>query len=184
MHQRRPIKQIIHHHNYTYNPYPGDPGPRRIPQHKATKQILRIVGIIVLIIGVIVLMIGISKMSNNSLDDESFNETSTGMFTTFAGVAFLMFGGMLLYYSVVGRVASYFADEYSPAIETGTEAFGAGITRGIQRGGGLKFQIESTDQQPVSSARQQKEVIKIKCRSCGYLETEDAEFCSKCGNKI
>ena len=29
-----------------------------------------------------------------------------------------------------------------------------------------------------------REVVKIKCRNCGYLETEDAEFCSKCGQAM
>jgi len=28
------------------------------------------------------------------------------------------------------------------------------------------------------------EIIKIKCPNCGYLENEDAKFCSKCGKKI
>jgi len=26
--------------------------------------------------------------------------------------------------------------------------------------------------------------VRIKCRNCGYLETEDAEFCSKCGQRL
>ncbi|MDU0348140.1 zinc ribbon domain-containing protein [Actinomyces sp. MRS3W] len=28
------------------------------------------------------------------------------------------------------------------------------------------------------------EVVKLRCRSCGYLETEDAAFCSHCGQRI
>ncbi|MBE6482551.1 MAG: zinc ribbon domain-containing protein [Actinomyces ruminicola] len=28
------------------------------------------------------------------------------------------------------------------------------------------------------------EVVKLRCRSCGYLETEDAAFCSQCGQRI
>ncbi len=26
--------------------------------------------------------------------------------------------------------------------------------------------------------------VRVKCRNCGYLETEDAEFCSKCGQRL
>ncbi|PHP53690.1 hypothetical protein [Actinomyces ruminis] len=28
------------------------------------------------------------------------------------------------------------------------------------------------------------EVVRLRCRSCGYLETEDATFCSQCGQRI
>ncbi|MDO4901283.1 zinc ribbon domain-containing protein [Actinomyces sp.] len=28
------------------------------------------------------------------------------------------------------------------------------------------------------------EVVRLRCRSCGYLETEDATFCSQCGQQI
>ncbi|RAX19391.1 MULTISPECIES: zinc ribbon domain-containing protein [Actinomyces] len=28
------------------------------------------------------------------------------------------------------------------------------------------------------------EVVRLRCRSCGYLETEDATFCSQCGQPI
>ncbi|WP_219109172.1 zinc ribbon domain-containing protein [Actinomyces sp. 594] len=28
------------------------------------------------------------------------------------------------------------------------------------------------------------QVVRLRCRSCGYLETEDATFCSQCGQRI
>ena len=53
-----------------------------------------------------------------------------------------------------------------------TEAAGEGIAKGINKGGGIKVSSSSTEK------------IMIKCRECGYLESIDAEFCSKCGKKM
>ena len=29
-----------------------------------------------------------------------------------------------------------------------------------------------------------RQEVRIRCRSCGYLETEDATFCSACGQRV
>lgn len=36
----------------------------------------------------------------------------------------------------------------------------------------------------ITNPRGEKEVIKIKCRSCGALNDEDAKFCKGCGEKL
>jgi type I restriction-modification system DNA methylase subunit len=36
----------------------------------------------------------------------------------------------------------------------------------------------------LATPQQEKEVIKIKCRSCGTLNDEDAKFCKECGKEI
>lgn len=77
----------------------------------------------------------------------------------------------LIYISQFRKVASYIATEASPAIETGSHAFGKGMGTGLKEAG-------------IGTSNTPKEVIKIKCPHCGYLESEDAEFCSKCGKKI
>lgn len=35
-----------------------------------------------------------------------------------------------------------------------------------------------------TKAREEKEVIKIKCRNCGSLNDEDAKFCKSCGKEV
>jgi hypothetical protein len=157
-------------------------------------MVLRIVGVILIIIGLIIFITGVTSQDSESLDDEDFGGGFSTMFLTFIGIAMMMFGGFVLYFGFVGGVAKYYADEVSPAIETGTEAFGAGLSRGIQRGGGLKIDLQTTGQTPhrapgryhtpAYQTQGTKEVIRIKCRNCGYLETEDADFCSKCGKNI
>ena len=42
----------------------------------------------------------------------------------------------------------------------------------------------ATAQPGMSSAAATKEVVKIKCRNCGSLESEDAAFCRKCGKPL
>jgi ribosomal protein L40E len=37
---------------------------------------------------------------------------------------------------------------------------------------------------PAGAPESAKEVVKIKCRTCGSLESEDAAFCRKCGNPL
>jgi ribosomal protein L40E len=36
----------------------------------------------------------------------------------------------------------------------------------------------------IANSRSEKEIIKIRCRSCGSLNDEDAKYCKSCGEKI
>ena len=51
-----------------------------------------------------------------------------------------------------------------------------------QAGGMLNDALEAADLKEHLSAV--KEVIKIRCRSCGELNDEDASYCKKCGAKM
>ena len=42
--------------------------------------------------------------------------------------------------------------------------------------------IDVIDQ--ITNSSETKEVIKIKCRSCGCLNDEDARFCKACGKEL
>jgi len=133
------------------------------------------VGILLIIVGIVILIYGfINFGSLFGGTSESFAEFGS---RGFSSIVFFVIGGFCLvigigltYISQIRRVASYIATETSPAITTASHALGKGLGTGIK---------EST---VVSS--DQKEIIKIKCPHCGYLESEDAEFCSKCGNKM
>jgi len=41
-----------------------------------------------------------------------------------------------------------------------------------------------TAQSAATAAPVPKEVVKVKCRNCGSLESEDAAFCRKCGKSL
>ena len=132
------------------------------------KKIMRIVGIILLVVGIIFAAYGFTFFGKHG---DSFEESSSygntwfiftgiGMFSVFVGI-------VLLKFSLIRPISKYIATEASPAITTASHAIGKGLKESGAMG---------------SSAP--KEVIRIKCPHCGYLESEDAEFCSKCSKKI
>jgi len=83
------------------------------------------------------------------------------------GILLMGAGGFALRLGLIRPVTSYVASEASPAIQTAATALGEGFREagfGAASPGGT--------------------VVRVKCRNCGYLETEDAEFCSKCGQRL
>jgi hypothetical protein len=125
------------------------------------KKIMKAIGIPILIIGIILAIFGWISFGSGGID----NAALSGIM--FIGGAFIaMVGFVLLRLAFIRPVSKYYATEMSPAMK---------IT-GQSIGDGLKESRFSTPQT--------KEIIKVKCPHCSYLESEDAEFCSKCGKKI
>lgn len=53
------------------------------------------------------------------------------------------------------------------------------------KGGMINDVISNIDAlDDITLSRDSKEIIKIKCRSCGSLNDEDARFCKSCGKEI
>jgi len=123
--------------------------------YKNLKIVLRAIGIPLLIIGIIFVIIGFTSFSSSG-----FMLFGLGGFLTVIG-----FG--LVSFSIVRPMSKYYATEASPAIEIAGESIGEGLKKS-----------------GFNTAQEQKQIIKVKCPHCGYLESEDAEFCSKCGKKI
>lgn len=159
------------YHSHTYhNDHQSD------QRYATTKIFLRLIGIIMIVFGIILAFIGYNQQ-NVSMDSEGwFEQSSAGSFKIFIGLGLLGFGFMLLYISFIRRVSHYMATETQPAITTVGEGVGTGVARGINKGGGITLNMQSQNSP--------REVVKIKCRSCGYLDSEDATFCSNCGSKI
>lgn len=69
---------------------------------------------------------------------------------------------------------------------TGGSAMGAGpspeFLEAISTGGLLHNQLAKADAERVAAS--EKTVVKIKCRNCGNLESEDGAFCRKCGQPL
>jgi hypothetical protein len=154
--------------------------PKQIYEEKKKKY--RKYGLILLMAGLaLVILGGLSLFSvfTSSPNFDDFNTfVSKQMMSFIIGGAFLMIGficitvGYQLYFVTHLRgIARYTATETAPATEIMTEAVASGLSRGFAKEGGSPFS-------------QGKEIVKIKCRNCGYLETEDADFCSKCGERI
>ena len=123
--------------------------------YKTLKIMMRAIGIPLLVIGIIMVIIGFSSFSSGSI-----------MIFGLGGFM-VVIGFGLISISIVRPVSKYYATEASPAIKIASQSVGEGLK---QSGFGVS-------QQP-------KQIIKVKCPHCGYLESEDADFCSKCGKKI
>lgn len=85
------------------------------------------------------------------------------------GLVLMGLGASLVAFGTVRPVYRYLAGESSEAVEIASEA----VARGLAKGG---FQ-GSTAAGPAT-------VVKLKCKKCGYLDTEDATYCSKCGQPL
>lgn len=126
------------------------------------KTAMRSIGIPLLIIGIILTIYGFTRFGSGSFEE------STGNMMMFAAGGFLtMIGFALVALTIVRPMTKYYATEMSPAIKIASESIG----KGLKESG-------------ATASNAPKEVIKVKCPHCGYLESEDAEFCSKCGKRI
>jgi len=132
-----------------------------IKDYSRHKTAMRAIGIPLLIVGIILLMYGFISFAN-----EGFDQAFKNQMITLAGGVLILIGFALVGISLVRPVSRYYATEASSAITTASQAMGKGLKES-----GL-------------NSSQTKEVIKVKCKHCGYLESEDAEYCSKCGKKI
>ncbi len=126
----------------------------------------------VLIIGAVALFIvGISNLGSGGFDEpfKGMGAMIGGSFGFMISISLLAYGFYIKMAARMGKITKFFAKETAPATRITTEAATDGIASGLSKHGmGIG----------------QKEVVKVKCRNCGYLETEDAEFCSKCGQTI
>jgi hypothetical protein len=157
-------------------------------KNEGTKRTLRMIGIALLVVGGLMTLIGglIFFMTMTSI----FSSDMSSGFGNSIGIYFLSFiimgfgpmlmivGGSLLYISFIGKVAQYYATETKGAFTTVGEGVGEGISRGWQKGKGRRRSRDDSDDD-----RPRKE-IRVKCRKCGYLDTEDATYCSKCGGAL
>ena len=83
---------------------------------------------------------------------------------------FLIVGSILLKFGFMKPVSELVATETSGAVEHSSSAWGRGAGGGLREAG---FSFGSP-----------REVVKVKCRSCGFLESEDARFCSQCAKPV
>lgn len=150
-------------------------------EYEEKKQNIRLFGIILLIVGIGIAIFAVINLfsafsSVPSLDNpddigEQMGSFFLGGILLVVGFSCISFGYKMFFVTHLRGIARYAAVETAPAAEIMTEAVAGGISKGFAKSGGSPFS-------------QEKEVIRIKCRNCGYLETEDADFCSKCGEKI
>ncbi len=125
------------------------------------KTIMIALGVPLIIIGIILAIFGFTSFSSGGFTSAGGNAAIFML-----GSIMAMIGFVLIRLSIIRPVSKYYATELSPAMKITGQSIGEGLK-----------------ESGVGSSKP-KEIIKIKCPHCGYLESEDADFCSKCGKKI
>jgi hypothetical protein len=87
-----------------------------------------------------------------------------------AGLVCIFIGAVHMQFGYAKAGSEIMATETGGAVEHSSAAWSRGLGRGLKESG---FSLGGA-----------REVVKVKCRSCGYLESEDARFCSKCAKPV
>ena len=138
-------------------------------EYKPTRRKSKFVSFVLMVVGVVLVVIGGSNIlsSFSSLSDLSSMESfQPGEFLGgfFIGGIALVFGFAMF---VFGVLLSFTANA-RPIFRA------SGFSKGMKENG---FGFDGL-------GSSERVVIKLKCRNCGYLETEDADFCSKCRQRM
>ena len=132
------------------------------------------IGALVVIVGFAIMIWGIVGIANIGLGDIDFSfmwKIIVG--GAVAGLGAIPFGVGIYFYmaSKMEKISKFYSRATAPSMKYTTEQVTDGLATGLKKHG-------------MGIGTGGKEVVKIKCRNCGYLETEDAEFCSKCGQSM
>ncbi len=144
-----------------------------------TRLALQIVGLVVLIAGLVLFGLAIATMAGfaNAMDEFSGSGDVGSMggrmaraaIFGFSGVFTIAIGAMLTSLGFRKPMSELAATDTSIAVEHSSTAMGRGLARGLHEAGGLS---------------RGRDIVKVKCRACGFLESEDAKFCSQCSKKM
>ncbi len=155
---------------------PGDAASESMTTLDTSKRtVFRVLGFVLLLAGIGCMLGSITSMAGGpSVSDPQFESKSKDAFQAsailgFLGVAFMATGFFLLKVGFLKAGADIVSTETSGAVEHSTAALGRGIGRGLRDSG---------------FAGGAKQLVKVKCRACGFLESEDARFCSQCAKPI
>lgn len=117
------------------------------------------------IVGLVVAISGFTSFGRGT-----FEQAMSSALWVFLGSTLFVVGVALLYWINIGKIWGYVARETAPAIE----AIARAGVKGARESGGILLR---TGEGP-------EREVRVKCMNCGYLESEDAQFCSKCGKPI
>ena len=141
-------------------------------QHTTVGAVLLVVGLALFVGSVLPVFLAFGSFQSDPFG--SFGAIAGVMMLSFflgvLGIVLLGIGGFMLRLGLIRPVASYVAGEASPAITTAATALGAGLRQGMGSVAAATAPVATT--------------VKVKCRNCGYLDSEDATYCSKCGQPL
>ena len=132
------------------------------------------IGGLLVIVGFAVMIWGIIDIVNLGLGDMDFSFMLKIIIGGgVAGIGAIPLGVGVYFYmaSKMEKISKFYSRATAPAAKYTTEQVTDGLATGLKKHG-------------MGIGTGGKEVIKVRCPHCDYLETEDAEFCSKCGQAM
>lgn len=137
-----------------------------VTMHPGVRRLLQVVGPLLLVSGIVLflfggftLITGFPGAADGGSLDGATSHAARSVGLAVGGMVLIGLGSTASRFGFLKPVAELAATETAGAVEHAARAAGRGW-----RGDGA--------------------VVRIKCRSCGALETEDAVFCSQCGEKV
>lgn len=113
-----------------------------------------------------------------SVMNDPFGGSSPSFSNAVIGMVFMIAGSVVMNIGAKGAAGSGLLldpDKAREDLKPFSEAKGGMINDVISN-------IDAIDQ--MTNSKEAKEVIKIRCRSCGSLNDEDARFCKTCGKEL
>ena len=161
---------------------PGDrPTERMSTLSPGARQTLRLVGAVLLVGGIAMVIggfVGFANAGSRSVSSFGADRSSpVGWMVLFMlGGVVASAGAWCLRLGFLKAAADIVSTETAGAVEHSSAALGRGVGRGLQQSGAFAGDG--------AWGGRGREVVKVKCRGCGFLEMEDARFCSKCSKPI
>jgi len=136
-------------------------GPGTRSALRAVSVVLLVAGLGLFLAAVFAMFSGFAGGPEDGLRDDPFAPMRNFVLLLFAGVFCVGAGGALARIAFLKPVAEVFATETEGALRTAAGAVGEGLAAGGLGHG-----------------------VKVRCRSCRALDSEDARFCSSCGEPM
>lgn len=165
------------------------------PGHGEVRDVLRVVGPVVLGLGAILVVIGIGSFFSSI---GSF-EPPKYFWCAFLGMPMIFVGGVMTSYGYMGAMLRYQVGEAAPVgkdafnymadgtkggVKTMASALGSGLREGMQ---GESVTCAKCGHENDANAKFCDEcgaAMSVSCPTCGQVNDADAKFCDSCGKKL
>lgn len=144
--------------------------PALRPMRTGTRVVFKVLGPVLLIGGLAMAAFGFVSFGSAT---PSINGPPPSFYMFGLGGFCMVIGMALTGIGYRRRIAETTVTDLGPSMEYASHAQGRGFGSGL-RESGLSF----------GSGAGTVQIVRIKCRACGYLESEDARFCSKCSKAM
>lgn len=103
------------------------------------------------------------------------------MVTFLTGGVLVGLAAWALRFALIGPVSSYVASEASPALQIASAA----LARGVSDQETYELPLDRDHSKDGGDrSGDARTLVKVKCRTCGHLNEEDATYCDKCGKSL